>query len=46
VDAVHLGTCVTLTKEHGECPLNLEEMKVKLEKKLGIPVIIGTHDYV
>ncbi|MDP8239323.1 MAG: CGGC domain-containing protein [Candidatus Hatepunaea meridiana] len=46
VDAVHLGTCVTQAKEHGECPLDLEEMKVKLEKKLGIPVIIGTHDYV
>ena len=46
VDAVHFGTCITLACEHGECPLDLEALKKKLEKKLNVPVIIGTHDYI
>ena len=45
VDAIHIGTCVTLAREHGECQLDLDVLKVKLEAKLSIPVIIGTHDY-
>ncbi|MBT3231375.1 MAG: CGGC domain-containing protein [Calditrichaeota bacterium] len=46
VDAIHFGTCVTLAKEHGECPLDLDALKGKLEAKLNIPVILGTHDYI
>lgn len=45
VDAVHFGTCITLAKDHGECPLDLDALKTKLEAKLNIPVIIGTHEY-
>ena len=46
VDAIHFGTCITLAREHGECPLDLDALKGKLEAKLNIPVIIGTHEYV
>ncbi len=46
VDAIHLGTCIKMAYEHGQCPIELDEVKLKLETKLNIPVIIGTHDYV
>ncbi len=46
VDAVHLGTCIKQAVEHGECPFDLDIMKMKLEDKLGIPVVVGTHNYV
>ncbi len=45
VDAIHLGTCITLACDHGDCPLDLGELKFKLEKKMNIPVFIGTHEY-
>jgi predicted metal-binding protein len=45
-DALHLGTCIKMACEHGECPLDLDEMKLKLEAKLGKSVIIGSHPYV
>ncbi|MBL6975956.1 MAG: CGGC domain-containing protein [Deltaproteobacteria bacterium] len=44
-DAIHLGTCVKLACEHGECPLKPDELKLKVEAKFNIPLIIGTHDY-
>lgn len=46
VDAIHLGTCVKLAREHGNCPMDLDEIKVKLEDKFNKPVIIGTHSYI
>jgi predicted metal-binding protein len=45
-DAIHLGTCVQLAHEHGNCPMDLDQVKLKLEGKFGKPVHIGTHDYV
>ncbi|MBI5524822.1 MAG: CGGC domain-containing protein [Deltaproteobacteria bacterium] len=45
VDAIHLGTCIKMAYEHGNCPMDLDEVKLKLEKKLEKPVIIGTHPY-
>jgi predicted metal-binding protein len=45
-DAIHLGTCIKMAYEHGNCPMDLDEVKLKLEKKFGKPVHIGTHDYV
>ena len=45
-DAIHLGTCIKMAYEHGNCPMDLDEVKLKLEKKFKKPVIIGTHDYV
>ena len=46
VDAIHLGTCMKLAREHGNCPLDLDEIKDKLEKKFNKPVYIGTHLYI
>ncbi len=46
VDAIHLGTCVKIACEHGYCPMDLDEIKIKLEAKMGMPVFIGTHSYV
>jgi len=46
VDAVHFGACIMLAMEHGECPLDWDELKFKLVKKLNIPVLLGAHDYV
>ena len=45
-DAIHLGTCIKLAHEHGNCPMDLETIKAKLEAKLQKPVLIGTHPYV
>ena len=44
-DAIHLGTCVKMAYEHGNCPMDLDEVKLKIEQALEIPVIIGTHYY-
>jgi predicted metal-binding protein len=44
-DAIHLGTCVKMAYEHGNCPMDLDEVKLKIEQAIGIPVIIGTHYY-
>lgn len=46
VDAIHMGTCIQLAYEYGNCPMDLDEMKTVLEDKLGKPVYIGTHAYV
>ena len=45
-DVIHLGTCIKMAMEHGECPLDPDELKLKLEAKFDIPVILGTHPYV
>jgi predicted metal-binding protein len=44
-DVIHLGTCIKMAYEHGNCPMDPDEVKLKLEKKFQKPVIIGTHDY-
>jgi len=45
-DAIHLGTCIKLASETGNCPMDLDKIKAGLETKFGIPVTIGTHAYV
>jgi len=32
--------------EHGECPLDPDELKLKIETKFGKPLFVGTHPYV
>ncbi len=46
IDTIHLGTCIKLAKEHGECPLDLPVLQAKIEAKTGIPVVVGTHPYI
>ena len=44
-DTVHLGTCVKLAMETAQCPIDYEDLKITLEKKFGVNVILGTHSY-
>ena len=44
-DAIHLGTCIKMAYEHGYCPMDIDEVKLKLEDRFDIPVVIGTHNY-
>jgi predicted metal-binding protein len=45
-DAIHLGTCIKMAMEHAECPLDADELKLKIEAKFGKPLYLGTHPYV
>lgn len=45
VDAIHLGTCIKMACEHGNCPMDLDEIKRTMEQKFNKPVYIGTHTY-
>ncbi len=45
IDALYLGTCVKLAMETAECPINFDDLKITLEKKFGVEVILGTHSY-
>ncbi len=45
IDAVHFGTCVKLAMETAGCPIDFEALKPVLEKKFGVQVILGTHNY-
>jgi len=44
-DVLHLGTCMKLAMETAECPIDWDDLKITLEKKFGIEVILGTHSY-
>lgn len=45
IEALHLGTCVKLAMETAECPIDFEELKITLEKKFGVEMVLGTHSY-
>ena len=45
IDILHFGTCMKLAMETGDCPIDFEEMKLNLENKFGIKVVLGTHSY-
>ena len=45
IDVLHLGTCVKLAMETAECPIDFESLKVTLENKFGVQVVLGTHSY-
>lgn len=45
IDVIHLGTCVKLAMETAQCPIDFDELKVTLENKFGVEVILGTHSY-
>ena len=43
-DVIHFSTCLANAKP--DCPYyKPEELKEMVEKKFGIPVVLGTHDY-
>ena len=45
IDVLHFGTCVKHAMETAECPIDFEDLKVTLENKFGIEVVLGTHTY-
>lgn len=45
VEKLHFGTCMKLAMETGDCPIDFDEIKVMLESKFGIEVILGTQAY-
>jgi len=45
IEALHLGTCVKLAMETAACPIEFDDLKIIIEKKFGIEVILGTHSY-
>jgi predicted metal-binding protein len=45
IEALHLGTCVKLAMETAQCPIDFDDLKITLEKKFGIDVVMGTHSY-
>lgn len=45
VDAIHLGTCIKTATETAKCPIDVEDLKKKIETKFQKEVILGTHPY-
>lgn len=45
MEVVHLGTCVKAAIETAACPIEYDDLKVTLEKKFGVQVVLGTHSY-
>jgi predicted metal-binding protein len=45
IDVIHLGTCMKLAMETGECPIDFDQLKPILENKFGCEVVLGTHSY-
>lgn len=45
IETLHLGTCMKLAMETAQCPIDFDELKVTLEHKFGVEVVLGTHSY-
>jgi predicted metal-binding protein len=45
IETLHLGTCVKLAMETADCPIDYDDLKVTLESKFGMNVVLGTHSY-
>ena len=45
IEVVHLGTCMKLAMETAQCPIDFDELKVALQSKFGLEVVLGTHSY-
>jgi len=45
IEILHLGTCMKAAMEMAACPINYEDLKITLEKNMGIKVVLGTHAY-
>ena len=44
-ETIHLGTCMKLAMETAECPIDFDDLKLTLEKKFNVEVVLGTHSY-
>ncbi|MEW6676244.1 MAG: CGGC domain-containing protein [Nitrospirota bacterium] len=45
VDTIHLGTCIKTAIETAKCPIDVEDLRKKIETKFNKEVILGTHPY-
>jgi len=45
IEKLHFGTCMKLAMETADCPIDYDDLKVALEQKFGIEVVLGTHSY-
>ena len=45
IDVIHFGTCMKLAMETAQCPIDFDDLKLTLEKKFGVEVVLGTHFY-
>jgi predicted metal-binding protein len=45
IEVLHLGTCVKSAMETAQCPIDFDELKIRLEKNFGLKVVLGTHAY-
>jgi predicted metal-binding protein len=45
IEVLHLGTCMKTAMETCACPIDYDDLKVMLEKKFGLEVVLGTHSY-
>ena len=45
VDEIYFASCVHKAHALMNCPMNLDGIREKLEKQLGIPVRVGTHGW-
>jgi predicted metal-binding protein len=43
--AVHFGTCMINATRTAKCPIDLEDLKKRIETKFKKEVILGTHPY-
>ncbi len=45
IETLHLGTCVAAAMSTAGCPIDYGDLKITLEKKYGLEVVLGTHSY-
>jgi predicted metal-binding protein len=45
IDVIHFGTCAKLAMETAACPIDFVAIRMLLEKKFGVKVVLGTHSY-
>ncbi|WP_339135207.1 MAG: CGGC domain-containing protein [Candidatus Electrothrix sp. GW3-4] len=45
IEVLHLGTCMKSAMEMAGCPIDFDDLKITLQKNMGIKVVLGTHAY-
>lgn len=45
IDVIHLGTCMKLAMETADCPIDVDDLTILLERNFGVEVVLGTHSY-
>ena len=44
-DVLYMGTCMKVAMETGQCPIDFDTLKVNLEGRFGVELVLGTHPY-